>query len=92
MSFGSFIRQHREQAGVQLKHLAASIEISPAHWSRIERGMEKPPKDALILAAAEKLGLSSDDAFVAAGRLPPDIQTDIRTVVLQYRKLKTCPN
>ena len=67
--------------------LAASIEISPAYWSRIEREMEKPPKDELILAAAETLGLSSDDAFVAAGRLPPDIQADIRIVVHQYRNL-----
>ena len=46
MSFGSWIRTEREQAGITLKEFARSIDISQAYWSRIERGLELAPKDS----------------------------------------------
>ena len=52
MAFGDFIRQKREEAGIPLNDFARRIDISPAYWSRIERNMEKPPKDDLITLAA----------------------------------------
>jgi transcriptional regulator with XRE-family HTH domain len=51
MTFGPWIRSEREKAGIALNEFARLIEISPAYWSRIERGMEKAPKDDLIIAA-----------------------------------------
>ena len=86
MGFGSFIREKREQAGVPMNEFARSLGISPAYWSRIEREMEKPPKDELIVKAAERLGINPDEAFIEASRLPPDMQKDVSTVVRLYRK------
>ena len=86
MGFGTFIREKREQAGVPMNEFARSLGISPAYWSRIERELEKPPKDALITKAAEALGLDPDEAFIEASRLPPDMQKVVSTVVRLYRK------
>ena len=86
MGFGTFIRQEREQAGVTMNKFARSLSVSPAYWSRVEREIERPPRDELILKAAEALGLNPDDAFIQADRLPPDMQKDISTVVRLYRK------
>ena len=48
MPFGDFIRKKREEKQIQMNDFARQLEISPAYWSRIERNMEKPPKDELI--------------------------------------------
>lgn len=88
MAFGSYIRRKREETGMSLTDLARRLDISPAYWSRIEREMEKPPKDELIAKAAAVLGLVADDAFVEARRLPPDLQREVGDVVRAYRRLK----
>jgi len=69
-----------------MNEFARSLGISPAYWSRIERELEKAPKDELITKAAEALGLNPDEAFIEASRLPPDMQKDVSTVVRLYRK------
>ena len=86
MAFGDFIRQKREEADIPLNDFARRIGISPAYWSRIERNMEKPPKDDLITKAAQQLGLDMDEVFVQANRLPPELQKNLGDVVLAYRK------
>ena len=86
MPFGDFIRKKREEKQIQMNDFARQLEISPAYWSRIERNMEKPPKDELIRKAAEILGISADDAFVEASRLPPDIRDDVGNLVRMYRR------
>lgn len=86
MPFGDFIRQKREEAEIPLNDFARRIGISPAYWSRIERNMEKPPKDDLITKAAQQLGLDLDEVFVQANRLPPELQKNLGDVVLAYRK------
>ncbi len=88
MAFGSWIRTEREKVGTTLNEFARSIDISPAYWSRIERGLEKAPKDDLIIAACEKLGLDTDRAFIEAQRLPPDVQDDIAVAISAYRRFK----
>jgi HTH-type transcriptional regulator, competence development regulator len=88
MAFGSYIRQKREAAGIPLRELAQRIDISPAYWSRIEREMEKAPKNELMERAAQVLGLDLDEVFIEASRLPPDMQRDVRGVVQAYRKFK----
>ena len=89
MSFGSVIRERRTALGIGLNDFAERLEISAAYWSRIERGMERAPKDELIIAACQKLGLDTDQGFVEARRLPPDVQDDIATAVRAYRAFKT---
>jgi len=88
MAFGSYIRQKREAAGIPLRELAQRIDISPAYWSRIEREMEKAPKNELMERAAQVLGLDLDEVFIEASRLPPDMQRDVRGVVQAYRKFQ----
>ena len=69
--FGTYVRTKREEVGMTLTEFARQLEISPAYWSRIETGRENPPKDELIKKAATILGLSEDELFIEASRLPP---------------------
>ena len=64
MGFGKWIRTRREAAAITLNDFSRRLDISPAYWSRIEREMEKPPKDELIEKAVQALGLSLDQAFI----------------------------
>ena len=59
MAFGAFIRSEREKKEIQMNDFARQLGISPAYWSRIERDIEKPPKDELIRKAAELLGIEA---------------------------------
>ena len=86
MAFGAYIRQQREAKGIAMNDFARRIAISPAYWSRIEREMEKPPKDELIQKAAEILELDPDEAFIKANRFPPDMQRDVGNIVQMYRR------
>lgn len=86
MSFGAYIRQKREAKGIPMNEFARQLDISPAYWSRIEREMEKPPKDELIKKAAEILGEDPDEAFIEASRLPPDMQKEVGAIVRMYRR------
>ena len=87
MGFGRYIRREREKKDILLTDFAKKLNISPAYWSRIEREMEKPPKDNLIQKAAKILELDPDEAFIQARRFPPDIQRDVGRAVRAYRKL-----
>jgi len=89
MAFGAFIRSEREKKEIQMNDFARQLGISPAYWSRIERDIEKPPKDELIRKAAELLGIAADDAFVEASRLPPDMREEVGNLVRMYRKQAT---
>ena len=85
--FGIYVRTNREEVGMTLTELARQLEISPAYWSRIETGRENPPKDELIRKAATILGLSEDELFIEASRLPPDMQDEVAEVVRLYRSI-----
>jgi HTH-type transcriptional regulator, competence development regulator len=89
MAFGPWIRAAREEAGIPLNDFARRISISPAYWSRIERGLEKAPKDQLIIRACEVLNLDTDRAFVEAQRLPPDVKDDLATALRVYREFRS---
>jgi transcriptional regulator with XRE-family HTH domain len=82
------VRTRRTALGIGLNDFAERLNVSPAYWSRIEREMEKPPRDELIERAAAILDVRMDDLFVEAQRLPPDMQKDIARVVLAYRRMR----
>lgn len=88
MSFGRTVRARRTELGIGLNDFSARLGISPAYWSRIERELEKPPRDELIERAAAILGIRLDELFVEAQRLPPDMQRDLGRVVLAYRRMR----
>jgi len=85
MTYGTYIRRLREARGLSINHFAQSIGISAAYWSRIEREQEKPPKDGLIEAAALVLETSLDEAYIQAGRLPPDLREHLGDIVAMWR-------
>lgn len=89
--FGTYVRTKREEVGMTLTEFARQLEISPAYWSRIETGRENPPKDELIKKAAIILGLSEDELFIEASRLPPDMQEEVAEVVRLYRSINKKP-
>jgi HTH-type transcriptional regulator, competence development regulator len=89
MAFGPWIRVEREKAEIGLNEFAKLIGISPAYWSRIERAMEKAPRDELIVAACKQLGLDTDRAFVEARRFPPDMHKDMAKAITAYRKMRS---
>ena len=88
MSFGAVIRDRRIALGIGLVDMSERLGISAPYLSRIERGLESPPRDQLIERAAAILGLQMDDLFVKAQRLPPDMQEDISVAVSVYRQFK----
>jgi len=88
MAFGDVIRARRTEMCIGLNDMATRLGISAAYWSRIERDLEGPPRDELIVKAAAILALRLDDLFVEARRLPPDMQRDIGRVVLAYRRMR----
>lgn len=58
-TLGSFLRQKREEAGYNLRQLAAKIDTDQATWSKIENGHRMPPKEQLpVIAKALKIPLS----------------------------------
>lgn len=65
-----------------------AVLASGPYWSRVEREQENPPRDELIEHAAAILGVRMDDLFVEAGRLPPDMRSDLKHVVQTYRRLR----
>ncbi|MFN3349094.1 helix-turn-helix domain-containing protein [Pseudorhodoplanes sp.] len=88
MAFGLTVRAKRIEQGIGLNDFAERLGVSPAYWSRVEREQEKPPRDELVERAAAILGVRMDDLFVEAGRLPPDMRSDLRRVVQTYRRMR----
>lgn len=88
MSFGGVIRERRIALNIGLVDMSERLGISAPYLSRIERGLESPPRDELIERAAAILGVQMDDLFVQARRLPPDMRDDMEKVVRAYRRLR----
>ena len=89
-TFGTFIRNKRQDAGFTLTDFAKQLEKSPAYWSRVENDKEKPPTNDLIKKAALLLKMNADELFIEASRFPPDMQqekTRMEEVVRLYRNL-----
>lgn len=86
MQFGPFVRRTREECNMALSELAMRTKISIVYMSRIERGREAPPPDRLLLRIADALDLPHDEAFAAAGRLPPDLRPRTGELIRLYRE------
>lgn len=91
MAFGLSVRAKRIEQQIGLNDFSERLGVSAAYWSRVEREMENPPRDDLVERAAAILGVRMDDLFVDAGRLPPDMRTDLKQVVQAYRRLRRPP-
>lgn len=60
-TFAEFIRKKRIKAGYTLREFCKAIGTDPSNWSKIERGIKKPPQSKLVLKEiATKLNLEPD--------------------------------
>lgn len=60
MTFGKFVREHREALGKSLRSVAAEIEMAPAYLSDVEKGNRWPPSKYLK-KLAEVLQISENE-------------------------------
>ncbi len=88
--FGALVRNRRLSMSISQLEMARLIDTSPAYLSRIERGLEPPPSDAIIarmlvqlapLPGGSQAFTDKDVIFTAAGRLPPDLRGKLADIV-----------
>ena len=101
MTFGEYIRKHREALKLQdrrfsLRQVAQRIGVEPAYLSKIERGDVAPPSEAKIRALAEELDEDADVLLAMAGKVSSDLQEIIRNRPELFadliRQLKSMPD
>lgn len=80
MKIGTLLHAARERHGFSLDVLAKKVKVSASTLSRIENNdRSRVPSTELLGRLAKTLGLSPDEVFPAAGRLPPDVATWLLT-------------
>lgn len=88
MAFGLTVRAKRTEQGIRPQRLRRAARRVARLLVARQREQEKPPRDELVERAAAILSVRMDDLFVEAGRLPPDMQSDLKQVVQAYRRLR----
>jgi len=86
MSFGELVKDLRIAQKKTLRQFCLDHGHDPSNWSKIERGINPPPRDEKTLARwARQLGLESgtdrwqefmDLADMARGEIPKDVLSD----------------
>lgn len=86
MSFGETIKNLRLARKQTLRQFCFEFGHDPSNWSKIERGVNPPPKDDTTLARwAADLGLMAgtpewsdfmDQAAISRGQIPKDLMND----------------
>lgn len=72
--FGSIIRQVRQRLAADDRHrfslrsVAGRLGMEPSYLSRVERGIEPPPSERMIIALARELNYDPDELLLLAGR------------------------
>jgi transcriptional regulator with XRE-family HTH domain len=80
-TFGQVLRYWRTRAGLSLRDVEATTEMSATNLSRIERGLIGPPPNFVLDKLAAAVGVERAVLYSAAGRLPPDDEAGKRGVV-----------
>ena len=71
--FGKDLRSLRENAGLGIKTVGRSLQVSYSHISKVENG-HKPASPELLAKLALIYGIDADEMLARVGALPPDIQ------------------
>lgn len=84
--FGELLKELRMRAGLSLREFCLRNQIDPGNYSRVERGVFRPPQNREMLEKyALALGLSDgsdewlqlfDLAAAGRGKIPEDIMSD----------------
>lgn len=73
MKLSTLVRSSRSKLGLNLRDLAQNMNVSASFLSRIENGAHVRISDRRLLQLSEALGVSVDEVFRCARRLPPDV-------------------
>ncbi len=92
MSFGDYVRDLRIANKKTLRQFCLENKQDPSNWSKLERGINPPPKDDEVLKQwASYFGLKPssegwekfmDVARISRGEIPKDIMDDEKAVSL----------
>ena len=89
-TFGEYLREKRLEKGVNLRKLAADIEIAPAYLSDIENDHRYPPEKDLLYRIAEALHFDEDEKNMlfdlAGGNKKNIVAPDISDYIMQQDK------
>ncbi len=91
-TFGSFVREKRLEAKVNLRKLADILGIAPAYMSDIENDHRYPPEKEKIYMIAEALDLNKEDTDylfdLAAGNKKNAVSPDITDYIMGQEKTR----
>lgn len=86
MLFGEFVKEQRVESGLSLREFCKSVGEDPSNWSKVERGILKPPIDPVRLdKMAKVLGIMDNKskyeqlvsaASIDSGKIPDYIMRD----------------
>jgi transcriptional regulator with XRE-family HTH domain len=92
MGFGDYVRDLRLAQKKTLRQFCHDNGLDPSNWSKVERGVNPPPKDDAILNQwPEYFGIKPktdawekfmDVARISRGEIPKDILDDEKAVAL----------
>ncbi|MDO5297059.1 MAG: helix-turn-helix domain-containing protein [bacterium] len=89
-TFGSFIREKRLAAGINLRKMSGLLEIAPAYLSDIENDHRYPPEKEKIYRIAEVLDLNrqeTDELFdLSAGNKKNLVSPDLADYIMAQDK------
>lgn len=84
--FGEFIKDRRQKLGYTLREFCKKHQLDPGNWSRLERGLSKPPQnDKILNEYASYLEIEHDSAEYRdlldlaefeQGKIPRDLLKD----------------
>src|SRR6266496_912364 len=66
-NLGDFLRQTREQRGISIRQLAASMHLDFGYLSRLEKGVYTKPSPEVLQRIARALDISYEDLFAFTG-------------------------
>ena len=89
-TFGSYVREKRLAAKVNLRKLAGILDIAPAYMSDIENDHRYPPEKDKIYKIAEALNLTQEETNelfdLAAGNKKNSVSPDIADYIMDQDK------
>jgi HTH-type transcriptional regulator, competence development regulator len=88
VTFGSILRQLRDNSGTGIKRLAPELGVSYTYLSKLENGVTVP-SDEFIERVAKYFHYNKDHLLLAAGKVPPEVLEILREnpdAALQFLK------
>jgi len=85
--FSDELARLRKEHRYSLRQLADKVEVTASYLSGLERGMNKPPSEAVLRKLARTFMDSEDRIIFLAGRIPSDLTDILKTDILRYAKI-----